>query len=130
MNGDLAREVLEVVVERDEVRLALHLDQDADALLLALACPAHVGVGRNDALRGAASATLCSGGCALLAEDLDRLLLVALGLLECLLDVHHRSAGALAKRLHLCGTDRHQDSPPLLAGVGSGAASGSSLGGG
>src|SRR4051812_10636036 len=121
VDRDIAGELLEVVVERDEVGLALHLDEHADALLLALPRPAHVGVGGDHALGGAASAALGSGSGALLAEDLDGLGLVAARLLEGLLHVHHRGARLLAQRLHLGRRDRHQDSPPLWVGAGSGA---------
>ena len=132
--GDVDRhlvgELLEVVVERHEVGFALHLDQDADPLLLALTGSAHVRVRRDDALRGAPATALRGRGLTLLAEDLDRLLLVALGLLQRVLDVDDRGAGALPQGLHVGGCNRHQDSPPLWVGAGSGVASASSTGGG
>src|SRR5215217_3486145 len=110
----LARELLEILVSRHEVGLALNLDERALAAV-------GVDVGGDDALRGAASTALGGRGGALLAEDLDRLLLVALGLLESVLDVHHGSAGALPERLHLGSAHRHQEVPPLWVRAGSGA---------
>src|SRR5918994_14094 len=112
----LAGELLEVLIARDEVRLALDLDQGALAAI-------RVDVGRDDPLGGAAHAPLRRRGGALLAEDRDRLLGVALRLLESLLHVHHRRAGPLAKGLHVGRGDRHQDPPPWVcagSGVGSG----------
>src|SRR5829696_4393095 len=130
VDRDLARELLEVVVQGDEVRLAKHLDKDADALLLALSGAAHVRIRGDHALRGAAPAALGGRSGPLLAEDLDGLGLVAPGLLESLLHVHHRRARLLAQGLHLCCGHRHQDSPPLWVGAGSAAGSSSSVCGG
>src|SRR5207244_401718 len=56
-----------------------------------------------------------------LAQDLDRLLLVTLRLLERALDVHHRCPGPISERLDVGCRDRHQDSPPPWVGAGSGS---------
>src|SRR5215211_228887 len=110
----LARELLEVLVARDEVRLALDLHDRALS-------PVGMDVGGDDPIGGAATAALGGRGGALLAENVDRLLGVSLGLLERLLHVHHRGAGALAEGLDVGRGDRHQDSPPLRVCAGSGS---------
>ena len=96
VQGDLAGELEEVVVARDEVRLALDLDHHADLAV-------RVDVGGDRALRRRAPAPLRGGGLALHAKDLDGLVHVAGGLDERALGVHHRGAGALAERLDVCG---------------------------
>jgi hypothetical protein len=68
-----AAELLEVRGLRDEVRLAVDLEQHADAVVA-------VHVRGDDALAGQAPRLLGGGGEALLAQVLDRLLLVAVGL--------------------------------------------------
>ena len=57
---------------------------------------------------------------ALDAQQLDRLVDVAAGLVERGLAVHHRGAGAVAQRLHVLGCDRHQAlaSPPACGAWG------------
>src|SRR5215218_4374251 len=114
VDRDLASELLEILVAGHEVGLAEHLDERALA-------PVGVDVGGDHALPGAAAPALRRRGRALLAKDLDRLPLVALGLLEGVLHVHHRGAGALPERLHLGRAHRHQESPPLCVWAGSGA---------
>ena len=98
-DGDLAREVGEVVVPGDEVGLAVDLDERADLAV-------EVDVAARRALGRCALAALGGLGLALHAQQLDRLLGVAVGLLERLLAVHHPRAGALAQRLHVAGGDR------------------------
>jgi len=89
---DLAREVLEVVVLGDEVGLAINLDEHADLAV-------GMDVARDDALAGDAFASLRGLCLTLDAQDLDRLVHVAVGLGERLLAVHRSRAGALAQRL-------------------------------
>src|SRR5205085_702000 len=79
---------------RDEVGLAVHLDQGADAV---------GGRGRHEAVGGRAALTLRDALEALDAKDLDGLGAVALGLVEGLLDVHHAGARLLAQRLDVSG---------------------------
>ena len=75
--GDLDREVadelLELVGARDEVRLAVDLDEHADAA-------AGVDVARDEALAGVAAGLLGGRGEAPLAQQRGRLLEVAVGL--------------------------------------------------
>ena len=113
MQGDLAGELQEVVVARDEVGLALDLHHHADLAV-------RVDVGCDRALGRRAAAALGGGRLALDAEDLDGLVHVAAGLDEGALGVHHRRAGALAERLDVGGGDlriAHLDSSCGVAGV-------------
>src|SRR4051812_35303772 len=98
VDRDLVRELPELVATGDEVRLALDLDQDADL-------PGRVEVGGHDALAGGASAALRRGRLALHAQDLDRLVEVALGLGQGGLAVHDPGTCALPERLDVAGLD-------------------------
>src|SRR3712207_2249184 len=93
---DVPREGGEVVVARDEVRLAVDLDEHADLGV-------RVDVRLDRALGSDALAAVLDALALLLAEDLDGLLDVAAGLDERLLAVHHPRAGALAQGLHVLG---------------------------
>src|SRR6266568_3966270 len=85
---DLPSCLLEQVGLRDEVRLAVQLDQHAG--------PGAVEFGHDQAVgRGALGA--------LEPEQLDRRLDVAVGFIECVLAIHHAGAGLLAEPLHVSG---------------------------
>src|SRR4051794_9697900 len=118
VQGDVAGELLEVVVARHEVRLAVDLDEHAD-----LAGRVHVAL--DHALGRRSGAALRRLRLALHAEDVDGLLDVAAGLDERLLAVHHPRAGLIAQRLHVlrryvC----HQLlAPSGLSGLGTGGVS-------
>src|SRR5215213_6520104 len=75
VQGDLVGEGLEVLVARDEIRLALDLHHRADLLV-------GVDVARDDALRGTPAGALGGRRLSLHAEDLNGLVHVALGLCE------------------------------------------------
>src|SRR3954451_20948245 len=92
--SDLARKLLEVVGARDEVGLAVDLDQHADL-------PGRVDVGGDDALGSATLGALLGLRGALHAQDLDGLVSVAVCLLEGALGVHHPGAGAIAQGLYV-----------------------------
>src|SRR3954469_4743630 len=96
VQGDVARELLEGVVARDEVGLAVDLHEHAD-----LAGRVHVAL--DDALRGRARPALRGLRLALHAQDLDRLVDVAAGLDQRVLAVHHPRAGVVAELLHVLG---------------------------
>jgi hypothetical protein len=70
VHRDLLDEVLEVVGARHEVRLAVDLDEHADAA-------AHVDVAADDALRRGASGALGGLGEAALAQQRHRLVQIA-----------------------------------------------------
>ena len=101
VDRDLAGELLEVVVAGDEVGLALDLDQHADLA-------AGVDVGGDDALARCLARALRGRGLALDSQELDRLVGVAIGLLQRGLAVHHRRARALAQHLDVLRRDGHQ----------------------
>ena len=86
MHRDLAREVLEVVGARDEVRFAVHLHEDADLA-------AHVDVAADQPFVGRAAGLLRRLREPALAEDRRRLVDVAVGLGERRLALHHARAG-------------------------------------
>src|SRR5512142_1410136 len=75
LHRDLLRELLEVLAARDEVGLARHLDERADPA-------AAVDVRGDDAFLGLASRLLRRRRDAALGEQLLRLLVVAVGVLE------------------------------------------------
>src|SRR6266536_2965370 len=92
---DLPSCLLEQVGLRDEVRLAVQLDQHAG--------PGAVEFGHDQAVgRGAGGALVHVLG-ALEPEQLDRRLDVAVGFIECVLAIHHAGAGLLAEPLHVSG---------------------------
>src|SRR5262249_54064346 len=102
LQRDLAREGLERVAAADEVGLAIHLEEDADAVV-------RVNVGGRHALGGDAPRLLGGGGEPLLAQEFARLLHVALDFDEGLLAVSHPRAGALAELLDHAGSDFGHD---------------------
>ena len=116
MHRDLAREVHEVLVLRDEVRLAVHLDEGPDL-------PVEVDVMPDHALGRLPLATLGRLGLPALAQQIDRLLGVTIGLLERLLALHHPRSGAVAESLHVGSADAHCLVSPS-AGAGAGGAGG------
>src|SRR5690606_19443213 len=93
-------ERLELVVSGDEVGLAVHLHQDADAA-------AHVDVAADGALRGLASGALGRLGRTLGPEQVDRLLHVAARVGQRRLALHHAGAGAVPELLYVLSRDRH-----------------------
>src|ERR1700760_2169906 len=92
LHRDVACELDEVVVVRDEVGVAVDLDQHADAR-------AGVDVGLHGALGRDALAEILDLLALLQAQDLDGLVHIAAGLGERFLAVHHACARALAQRL-------------------------------
>src|SRR6185503_1468574 len=103
-------EIPEVVRARDEVRLAVHLDEHAQHV-------ARVDVRVHHALLRGAS---CLGGGArhsLLPQHLDRLLDFPVGFGQGLLALHHARAGPLAQVLDERGGDRHSMLLPIV-GIG------------
>src|SRR6476620_2233069 len=94
LREDLVGQGDELLALRDEVGLAVDLDQGADAV---------GGRGRHEAVGGRAALTLRDALEALDAKDLDGLGAVAVGLVERLLDVHHAGARLLAQRLDVSG---------------------------
>src|SRR5918998_1822147 len=98
VEGDLARELLEVLVAGHEVGLAVDLEQHADLA-------GGVDVALDDALRRGALAALGRVGLSAHAQELDRPVEVAARLLERALAVHHASARARAERFDVAGGD-------------------------
>src|SRR5215218_5843849 len=94
--GDLHREVLDELLElvgpRDEVRLAVDLDEHAEAA-------ARVDVAAHEALARLAAGLLLRGGKTLLAQRGHSLVDVAVGRLERALAIHEAGAGQLAQLL-------------------------------
>src|SRR5690606_1020365 len=106
---DLVRERDELLVLRHEVRLAVDLDEDARLPGVRV----DHGTG-DEAVGSRTSLALADALESLDADDLERLLGVAVGLVEGLLDVEHASAGALTERLDVSGgVVRHGD-PSLV----------------
>src|SRR5579862_9302789 len=95
VHGDVMHQVLEVIGAGDKVAFAVDLDQHADLA-------AGVDVAGHRAFAGGARRLLGRGGNALLAENDDGLLDIALGFREGVLAVHHGSVGLVAKLFHLC----------------------------
>src|SRR3954451_1113944 len=108
----LPRELLELVGAGHEVGLAVDLDQHSDLA-------AGVDVAGHHALRGGAAAALGGRCLPLHAQDLDRLVHVALRLLQGGLGVHDAGARALAQGLDvLCRNSGAQLRAPLGIVVG------------
>src|SRR6266540_1399694 len=105
LHRDVLHERLEPLGARDEVRLAVHLDEHPDLA-------AHVDVARDGALGRGARRLLRGGGEPLLAEQLLGLHEVAARLCEHLLAVHHPRPGLLPELLHELRADLgHLESP-------------------
>src|SRR4051794_8753235 len=98
VQGDVADEGDEVLVARDEVGVAVDLDERADLAV-------GVDVGLHGALGGLAPGELGGAGDALLAQPRDRGVDVAAGLGQGLLAVHHPRAGQVAQGLDVLRRD-------------------------
>ena len=93
LHGQVADELLELVRAGHEVRLAVDLDEHADAA-------AGVDVAATTSpSRASRPAFLAAGREAALAQQRDRLVEVAVGLVEGALAVHEAGAGPLAQFL-------------------------------
>src|SRR5581483_5450152 len=92
---DVGGDLLEQVGLRDEVGLAVQLHKDARA--------GAVELGRDQAIPGRPGGALARVLGALHAEQLDRCLEVTIGLLQCVLAVHHPGAGLVPEPLHVSG---------------------------
>ena len=102
LDGEVADELLELLGARDEVGLAVDLDEHADAA-------AGVDVAGDEALAGVATGLLGRRGQAALAQQRDRLVEVAVRLGQRLLAVHEPGAGPLAQFLDQLRRDvRHE----------------------
>ena len=107
MLGDLVAKLMELLRDRDEIRLAVDLDERCDLRVIG-------DVSCDDALGSDAAGLLLSLRNALLAQVVDRLVHVAVGLRQRLLAVHHACACALAQLLdHLCVNLCHLAPPHL-----------------
>src|SRR5918997_2606546 len=100
--GDVHRDVPgerdELVVARDEVRVAVDLDEHADLAV-------GVDVGLHRALGRVAAGELADLVAELHAQQLDGGVDVAVGLLQRALAVHHACAGLVAQGLDVLGAD-------------------------
>src|SRR5207302_5369836 len=96
MEGDVARELHEPLVAGDEVGLAVDLDHRADLA-------ARVYVALDGAFARLGPCPLGGLSLAAGAENLDRLLDVAIGVLERLARGEHAGAGAVPERLDVLG---------------------------
>ena len=109
LDGEVADELLELVGPGHEVRLAVDLDEHADAAT-------GVDVARDEALAGVAAGLLGRRGEALLAQDEGRLLEVAVRLDQRALAVHEPGARRFAQFLDELRRDvRHACSFSCLA---------------
>src|SRR6185369_2390697 len=79
---------------------------------------AHVDVGADDAFAGVPAGLFGRGRHTALAEQRDRLVEVAVGLLERALAVHHARAGSLAELLDGVGRDCHGRVAPVSLAYG------------
>src|SRR3954471_8487695 len=112
LHGDVLHQLLELLVAGGEVRLAVHLHEDADLA-------AHVDVVPDHALGGGATRLLPRGGEPLLAQPVGSLAEVARALLQRLLAIHHPRAALLAELLHQCGCHLcHVRATSFLGGLG------------
>src|SRR5690606_11701276 len=104
MHGEVAGELLERLIARYEVRLALHLDQHAEAAV-------RVDIAADRALARLPLCALRSLRRTLRAQQVDRRLNVAVRLFQRLLALHHPRTRPLAELLHLSRTDRRRHVP-------------------
>jgi hypothetical protein len=104
VHGDVAHQLLELLGAGYEVGLAVDLDEHADLAV-------GVDVGADGPLGGDAAGLLGGGGEALLAQEVDRGLHVAVGLGERFLAIQHSGSGALPELLDHLGGDFHRTSP-------------------
>ena len=98
MHGDVLEQLLKILRPGDKVALAVDFDQHADF------APG-MNISADGAFGGVARRLLGGGRHALLAQNHNRLIQVALGFLKRVAAVHHRRASLLAKLLDLCGGD-------------------------
>src|SRR5688500_1972245 len=123
MLGDRLHELLEVVRARDEVRLAIHLDEHAKLAVV-------MDVGADEAFARSATRSLVGLGGPALPEELDCRFHVTIRLFERFLAIHHARAGALpqlrnffrANRLRshvsvLHSWKRRRDIPPAIKAI-------------
>jgi hypothetical protein len=94
LREDLAGQRDELVAFGDKVGLAVDLDERADAV---------AGLGSHEAVGRRATFALGDALETLDAQDLGGLVVVAVGLVQGSLDVHHAGAGRLAKRFDVSG---------------------------
>src|SRR6266850_2177673 len=109
LHPELLHELLEGIGSRDEVGLAIHLDQHPELGTV-------VDVRPDGALAGFAVRALACLGEPLLSKELDGGLQITVGRLERLLAVHHPGAGPIAEVLHQLRGRRH----PLVLRLGCG----------
>src|SRR6185436_4942574 len=100
LGQDVLNQLLEVVGARDEVRLAVDLDEDAARVILGDAIADQALAGRPAGLFGRRRE-------AAFAEDRDRLVEVAVRLGEGGLAFHHARAGRVAELLYVSSRNRH-----------------------
>ena len=100
VHGNVVHQALEVVGAGDEVALAVDFDQHADLA-------SGVDVAGHRAFTGGARGLLGGGGNALLAQNDDSALDVALGFGEGVLAIHHGRVGFVTKFFYLCGGNVH-----------------------
>ncbi len=98
LQGDFLEQRLEVVGARDEVRLAVELDEHADLA-------AHVDVGADEAFARGPARLLGGLGEPALAQNRRGLLEVAVGFLQGGLALHHAGAGLVAQLFDQCSGD-------------------------
>src|SRR5450759_2097487 len=116
--GDLDCQVVDQLLEllgpRDEVRLAVDFDEDADA-------PARMDVAGDEAI--AHFAVALPGGCRLaaLAQEGNGLVDVTVRLLQCALAVHESCAGEVAQALDVARGEVRHEWVRLLSGSDGGA---------
>ena len=94
VHGDVVHQFFEVVGARHEIALAVYFDEHANL-------SAGMDVAGHCAFAGHTRRFLGSDGNALLAQDHDRLLHIALGLGQSLFAIHHGSSGLFPEVLHL-----------------------------
>ena len=93
MHCDIAHQFLEIIRARDEIRLAIHFNQDAQL-------GARVDVCSHGSLLGGARRFLAGGGNAALAQHYFGVGDISLCFCESALALHHSSPGSLAELLH------------------------------